>query len=85
MGEAGVESIAPVAAAIESQPAAEIRPSAIGSRHWTGAPPVVTSEIPKPVGFMPAGGTGGTEYCPKEAFPTPAECEDDTPVPFLGR
>ena len=46
---------------------------------------IVTSEIPKPVGFMPEGGVGGTEYCPKDAFPTPPACEDATPVPFLTR
>lgn len=84
-GQAGVEGIAPVAAAMEFQPAAEVRPTAMGSRHGTGEPAVVTSEIPKPVGFMPAGGIGGTEYCPKDAFPTPPDCEDDTPVPFLTR
>ena len=48
-------------------------------------PALVTSEIPKPVGFMPEGGVGGTEYCPKDAFPTPPACEDATPVPFLTR
>ena len=72
-------------APIESQPATEILQTAMGSRHGAGGPASVTSEIPKPVGFMPEGGTGGTEYCPKDAFPTPPKCEDDTPAPFLTR
>jgi hypothetical protein len=48
----------------------------------TAAAAVVTSEIPKPVGFMPDAGIGGSEYCPKAAFPVSPDC-DETPIPFL--
>jgi hypothetical protein len=46
---------------------------------------IVTSEIPKPTGFMPEGGIGGTENCPKDAFPTPPTCGEDAPAPALIR
>jgi hypothetical protein len=84
-GDPAAAGIEPVAAAMEPQPAAEVRRTTMGSRHGTGEPAVVTSEIPKPVGFIPEGGIGGTEYCPRDAFPTPPDCEDGTPVPFLTR
>jgi hypothetical protein len=76
---------APAKAPIASRPATEIIQTAMGSRHGAGEPAAVTSEIPKPVGFMPEGGVGGTEYCPRDAFPTPPDCVDNTPVPFLTR
>lgn len=60
-------------------------PAAAAEAAGGGAAPIVTSEIPKPVGFMPEGGVGGTEYCPKDAFPTPPACEDEKPIPFRTR